>query len=367
MTTPLSVFSLIVRQTAAEFYTAALELAEAVGLPVTTWRTGDPTRTMLRADANAFETLDAAQAEYAKAGFLESAEGDWLTLRAEDVYGVEREEATFATSTVTLSNAGGGLYELSPGGLIVKNSTTGATYANSATVTINPLAVGVSVSVVAQEAGTGGSADLNAIDEITSPALTGVTITGSTVAVGSDAQSDAGLREQCLATLGSLSPAGPADAYEYVARNSDLTGIEGVSRALATGDNATGTVTVYVATTTAALDAPSVAAIQAAVDQWATPLAIEATVQSGTPSTVNVNLTLTPARPEMQAVAEAAIDAYFASIEFGGTIAPDAIQSAVRVAIVAAGSSVSVVECTLPALTVLGASAFPVRGTVVLS
>ena len=104
MTTPLSVFALIARQTAAEFYTAALELAEAVGLPVSTWRTGDPTRTMLRADADAFETLDAAQAEYAKAGFLEDAEGDWLTLRAKDVYGVEREEATFATSTVTLSN-----------------------------------------------------------------------------------------------------------------------------------------------------------------------------------------------------------------------------------------------------------------------
>lgn len=367
MTTPLSVFALIARQTAAEFYTAALELAELVGLPVSTWRTGDPTRTLLRADADAFETLDTAQAEFAKSGFLETAEGDWLTLRAEDVYGVEREDATFATSTVALSNAGGGLYELAPGGLIVKNSTTGATYANQATITVSPGPSTIDVSVVAQEAGAGGSADLDAIDTIVSPALTGVTITASTVAVGSDAQSDAGLREQCLATLGSLSPAGPADAYEYVARNSALTGIEGVSRAAASGDNATGTVTVYVATTTAALDAPSVAAIQSAVNQWARPLAMVATVQSGTPQSVDVDLTLTPARPEMQDVAEAAIDEYFASIEFGGTIAPDAIQSAVRVAIVAAGSSVTVVVCTDPSLTVLGASAFPVRGTVVLS
>src|SRR5690606_20024107 len=102
------------------------------------------------------------------------------------------------------------------------------------------------------------------------------------------------------------------------------------------GDNATGTVAVYVATTTAALDAPSVAAIQAAIDKWATPLAIAATVQSGTPVFVGVELNLTPNRPEMLSVVEGALDALFASIGFGGTIAPDAITSAVRVAIVAA-------------------------------
>jgi phage-related baseplate assembly protein len=365
--TTISVFSLIVRQTAAEFYSAALELAEIVGLPVTTWRTGDPTRTMLRADADAFETLDAVRAELAKSAFLETAEGDWLTLLAQDVFGIPREVASFATSSVTLANAAGGLYELAPGGLILKNSTTGTTYSNQATVTVNPLAPSTVVSVVAQEAGASGSAGVDDIDTIVSPTMTGVTVTASGAAVGSDAQTDAGLREQCLATLGSLSPAGPADAYEYVARNSTLTGIDGVSRATASGDNATGTVTVYVATTTAALDSPSVAAIQAAVEKWATPLAIDATVQSGTPQTINVNLTLTPARPEMQDVVEAAIAAYFTAIEFGGTIAPDAIQSAVRVAIVAAGSSVSIVNCTLPALTTLGASDFPVLGSVVLS
>lgn len=362
----VSVFSLLVRQTAASFYNAALELAAVVGLPVTTWRTGDPTRTMLRADADAFESLDAVQAELAASAFLETATGDWLTLRARDVYGVEREEATFATATVTLANAGGGLFELSPGGLIVKNSTTGATYTNQSTVTINPLAASTVVSVVAQEAGVSGSAGVDEIDEIVSPTLTGVTITASSAAIGSDEQSDAGLREQCLATLGSLSPAGPADAYEYVARNSELTGIEGVARAKAVGDNSTGSVTVYVATATSELDAPSIAAIQAAVEQWATPLAIDATVEAGTPVEIDVTLDLTPNRPEMQAVVEAALDTLFAATDFNAVIAPDAIQSAARVAIVAAGSSVTVVVCTLPALTTLAANEFPVRGTVTL-
>jgi phage-related baseplate assembly protein len=363
----ISVYSLLIRQTAAEFYSAALELAEAVGLPVSTWRTGDPTRTMLRADADAFETLDAVQADLAGSAFLETATGDWLTLRASDTYGVTRQEATFATADVTLANAGGGLYELSPGGLIVKNATTGATFTNQSTVTINPLAASTVVSVVAQEAGVSGSSAVDEIDTIVSPALTGVTVTASTAAVGADEQSDEDLRAQCIATLGSLSPAGPADAYEYVAGNVALTGVEGVTRRTASGDNATGTVTVYVATDTAALDAPSVAAIQAAIDQWATPLAIVATVESGAPVTINVELNLTPNLPGMQAVVEAAMAQYLAGVEFGGTIAPDAVASAARVAIVAAGGSVTIVECVSPTLQTLDPDEFPVLGSVVLS
>lgn len=364
----ISVWSLIIRQTAADFYAAALELAETVGLPVTTWRTGDPTRTMFRADANAFETLDGVHAQLAASAFLETATGDWLTLRAKDVYGVERQEATFATASVTLANAGGGLYELAPGGLIVKNATTDATFTNQATVTINPLAASTVVSVVAQEAGVGGNSAVNEIDTVVSPALTGVSITASAVAVGgADEQSDEDLRTQCLATLGSLSPAGPADAYEYVAGNAELTGVAGVTRRTASGDNATGTVTVYVATTTTALDAPSVAAIQAAVDRWATPLAVLATVQSGVAVPINVQLNLTPNRPEMQAVVENALAAYFASVDFGGQVVPDAVASAARVAIVAAGASITIVECVLPLLQTLGANQFPVSGTVLLT
>ncbi|HEY3499761.1 MAG TPA: baseplate J/gp47 family protein [Polyangiaceae bacterium] len=364
----ISVFSLIVRQTAADFYAAALELAELVGLPVSTWRTGDPTRTMLRADADAFETLDGVQAELAASAFLETATGDWLTLRAKDVYGVERQEATFATSSVTLANAGGGLFELAPGGLILKNETTGATFTNQSTVTINPLAGSTVVSVVAQEAGVGGNSAEDEIDTIVSPTMIGVTISTSTAAVdGADEQSDEDLREQCLATLGSLSPAGPADAYEFVAGNADLTGIAGVTRRKASGDNATGTVTVYVATATSGLDAPSVAAIQSAVDRWATPLAILATVQSGTPVPVNVTLNLTPNLPAMQAVVESAAASYFAGVDFGGTIAPDAVASAARVAIVAAGGTVTIVDCSAPTLQTLAANEFPIRGTVTLS
>lgn len=367
MATPLSVLALLVKQTADEIFTAALEIAELVGLPVTTWRTGDPTRTLFRAQAEKIAASDGVQTELAKSAFLETAEGDWLSLRASDTFGVERQEATYATPNVTIANAGAGYYEFAPGGLVLSSSVTGATFVNQATAIILPSAGATVVSMIAQVAGSEGSVSANDLDTITSPSIPDLSITSSTAGVGADEQSDAGLREQCLATLGSLSPAGPADAYEYVARNADLTGIQGVGRATAIGNPGTGQVTVYVATTTAALDAPSVAAIQAAIDEWATPVTAQATVLSATPQVFAVTLTLTPAHPELQDSAEAAIETYFAGVESGGVVAPDAIASAVRVAAANMGIALSIVAVSVPAApTDLADNRFPVLGVLTL-
>jgi hypothetical protein len=365
VTTQLSVFSLIVSQTKDEIFNAALRIAELVGLPTSTWRAGDPTRTLFRAMAETTEARDLVAAELAKSAFLEHAEGDWLTLRAEDVYGVTRETETFAAATVTIDNTGGGVYEIEPGGLIFSNSETGMTYQNQSTVSIAALTSDISVSVVAQTAGSAGSAAEDEIDTIVSPTLIGVEVTASTAAIGTDAQSDVGLREQCLATLGALSPNGPADAYEYVARNSELTGVQGVTRARSDGDNATGDVTLYVATTTAALDAGSVSAIQDAVDLWATPLCTNCTVTGATPQTQAVTLTGVPS--SAQTIVEAALTAYYASVDLGGTLARSAIASAVHVACAAEGITVTSVGVTSPASdVVLAANRFPVLGTVTL-
>ncbi len=368
MTTPLSVFSLIAKQTADEIFAIALEVAALVGLPVSTWRTGDPTRTQFRALARKMATADEVQVELAKANFItgpatERAEGAWLTLRVKDVYGPEREEATFATPSVTLDNAGGGQFDLDAGALIVSSSSTGATFKNQAQVTIAPLQTNVLVALVADVAGSAGTVGVDEIDTVVSPVLAGVTIDSSTAAIGSDAQSDLGLIEQALATLGALSPNGPADAYEFVARSEDLTGIAGVTRAKSDGDTEDGTVTVYVATATAALDGGSVADIQAAVDIWAQPLCTDATVVAGTPTTVAVTYALTPAHPEAQDAIESALDVYFASVDFGGTITSSALES---IAHVTCGATLINAVATSAGIGTLAAGVFPVRGTVVL-
>lgn len=365
MTTPVSVFALILSNTADQFLEAALFVARTVGLPVDTWRVGDPTRTLLRHDAETFASLDAVQAEFARSAFLGTAQGDWLSLRGRDVYGVEREEASFATSTVTFDNAGGGYFEIAPGGLVVSSSVSGSTYTNQATVTIAPSST-VDVSVVAQAAGAGGTAAEDEIDTITSPALEGVTITASIAALGTDEQSDPDYITECLSTLGALSPAGPADAYEYVAGQETLTGIVGVTRRKADGDSSDGTVTLYVATTTAALDGASVTAIQAAVDEWAQPLCTDATVVSATPQSVALTVNLTPNQASAQTAIETAYRAYLASIDIAGTVALSEVYRHIHNAL--DGTGLTTATISVPSAdVVLGTGVFPVAGAVVLT
>lgn len=364
MTTPLSVTALIVAQTKAQILDLGLGVARALGLPVDTWRVGDPTRTLYQWMAESIESRDAVQVEYAKAGFLDTAEGDWLKLRAYDVYGVEVEEASYSTPTVTLTNAGGGYYEIEPGGLIV--SAPGGTFENQNLVTIEQgPGFEVDVLLVAQVAGAAGTVAEDAIDTIVSPTLDGVTITASTASTGADEQSAAGIREQCRATLGALSPDGPADVYEYVARSFALTGVRGVTRAKANGDNTTGTVTVYVATTTAALSGGDVAAIQAAEDVWATPLCTDCTVVGATPQTFNT--TLDGCEPSDSIVVGAALSAYMAEVELGGVVAISAMYSALHVALASAGTPRPTLTISVPSSdTQLALNKFPVKGSVTL-
>lgn len=359
--TLLSVASLIVRVTADEFLSRMLEVAEAVGLPVSTWREGDPTRTLFRADSEQLGTLESAQVDYAKAAFLSTAEADWKTLRAKDVYNVDRDAATFSEPSCTLTNAGGGLFEIDPGGLVV--SAGDALFENLETLTISPSST-LLVSLIAKAAGASGSVGVNDIDTIVSPTLTGVTVTASTAASASDAQSDPGLEAECLASLGALSPNGAADAYEYVVKNSTLTGVSGITRARSAGDTTDGTVTVYAATDTAGISGPTVALLQAAVDVWSQPLCTDATVASGTPTNEPITISGVPINGHTEA--EAAIAAYYLTVDFGGTIYRDAVTSAVRVALVAASKApTGALVVTVPATdTTLGAAQFPILNAV---
>lgn len=370
MTTPLSAATLLVKETADAILAKSLELAALVGLPVTSWRVGDPTRTQLRTQARKLEQLDAVRLEYARSSFLETAEADMLTLRAADVYNVEREAETFAAPTVMLNNTGGGLYEIDARGLVFSNSATGATYVNQSAVTINPFTSGISVLLEAEQGGSAGSVGVDEIDGIVSPPLEGVEITSSTASSGVDAQSDEGVREQCHASLGALSPDGPADAYEFVARNSDLTGVLGITRALAAGDSGDGTVDVYVGTDTAAVAAPELALIQAAVDVWAQPLCTDATVQSMTPVSINHTITITPASPGAQDAVESALDVYYAAWDHsdaGGLVARDALASLVRTAVQSATGALPYTVAISGSDVAMAMNEFPVRGTVTLA
>ncbi len=288
--------SLLVKETKTALYTKALAIATSIGLPVTSWQPGDPTRSNYHYLSEILAQLELTVAEYIAAGFLDHATGNWLTLLAHQVFGVTRTDATFATTTVVLSNGGGGVYTLAPtaGGTVVtfKNTSTGKTYRNT---TGGTLASGpgttLSVTVVADEAGSGSTAAALAIDALVTTLL-GVTVSNADAATGIDAESDAALRQRCRDKLGSLSPNGPKDAYNYVARNSTLTSTTAINRSRSVGNTTTGVTTLYLAGPSGAVGEPDRALVETAILKWSTPLCITPTVVSATGVSIPVTYEL---------------------------------------------------------------------------
>jgi hypothetical protein len=265
-----------------------------VGVSTTNWKPGAVVRTIIAALAIVLYAAFQLQALIARSGFLDLATGVWLTLVARYVYGVERIEATFATGTVTLDNAGGGVYAFDPDDLIFSNPDTGKTYRNVEAVSIGALETGIEVLVRAVEAGSTSTSLAGTIVEMVTAVL-GVSCTNETAVIGQDEELDPALRTRCRVKLGSLSPMGPPDAYEYAARNATLTDgtPAGVTR---TKDNRDGfgNFYLYCATDSGELEGTigdlttPLGAVDDAVQRRAAPLAVTAHTLSSTPVEVNI-------------------------------------------------------------------------------
>lgn len=320
----LSIDQLLTPLTAAQFKTKLYDLAAALGLPTTSWFAGAPTRTLIAITAEIYGAFVAPLiVTITKSGFLDDAEGGWLTLLASTVYGVTRRDATFAAGEVTLDNAGGGVYSFEIGECVFKNSTTDATYVNTEAFTLGALEVGKVVAIRAQDIGSAGNAAATEIDTLVT-ALDSVTVSNANDLAGVDEESDPDLRQRCRDKLGALSPDGPAAAYRYVALTPELNGGASVTRAKvlpATGDY---TVTVVVADATGAPTAPDVALVQAGIDEWATPDNTVATVAACTETpftadtTIYVNAAAGLTDAEWQALVKEQVVAWVRALPIGG-------------------------------------------------
>lgn len=331
--------NLLVQATKEEIYEYAIAIAQALGLPVSTWQAGDPTRSLYHILSELLAERDEAAVFFCESGFLDYAEGDWLALLAEQTYGVTVDEATHATSTVTLENTGGGVYTLAAGDLTFLNSATGKTYHSTSGGTLSAGGT-LDVDVVADEAGSDSSAAEDEIDELVT-ALLKVNITNSTAATGTDRPEDATIRVQCRDKLSSLSPNGPAGAYAYVARNSKLTGTTGITRARVYAEATTGDVLVYLAGPSGGVSEDDRAAAEEAIVKWATPLCMTPTVTAATDVTLAVTYTAwiyKTANVDAN-TAEAAIlkalQTLFANHPIGGDIIPPATTGSLYQSLIA--------------------------------
>ena len=218
--------------------------------------------------------------------------GPWLTLVARYVYGVERNSGTFARGEVTLDNTGGGVYAGDPGDLIVVNGIERKSYRNTAPFSIGAFETGVVVPIQAIEVGSESTAAPGQISQLET-VLLGVDVTNAAAVVGTDEETDVGLRTRCRESTGALSPNGPRDAYAYVAKSAQAADGSpiGVTRVRTVADGYGG-VTVYVATATGAVSGGDVATIQGEIERKAGPLAITPTVVSATAVPIAVSYEL---------------------------------------------------------------------------
>jgi hypothetical protein len=323
----LSLATLIIQQTKEQLYDLALGIAEGVGVDTSTWQAGDPTRSQFHIESELLASLETMVVGFIRSGFLDYASGDWLKVLAEQVFNVTVPGASYASTTVRLTNGGGGLYDIDANDLTFR-STSGKTFHNT---TGGVLASGetLDLTVVADEAGAASNAGAGEIDSLVTTLLN-ITCSNAAAAVGTDEQSEATTRQQCRDKLGSLSPNGPKDAYSYVARNPDLTGTSAVTRVRVYPDSDTGEIAVYVAGASGAVGAPDVALVEEAIATYATPLCITPTVLSASSVTVPVTYEIwiykscNRTSAEVQADVESALEAAFALRPIGGDIIPPA-------------------------------------------
>ena len=317
----------LIQQTKAQIYAFALSVAEAVGVPVTSWATGDPTRSLYHLLSEVFAVAEGVAHDYVRSAFLDYATGDWLTLTAKQGFDVDRVEATFAGTAVTLTNNGGGLYDnIAAGDLTFRSSATGKTYHNTSggTLASGP-GTTLDVDVEADEPGSASSAGANEIDELVTTLLE-VTVANAVAATGIDEESDPDLRARCRLKLSSISPLAPKGIYDYVARTPALSGATGITRSRTIGEGDTGDVTLYVAGPSGAVSAGDITAVTDAVNRLAASLCDTPTVSNTSNVVVAVTYTLWiyaavgKTEAEITAAVEAALEAMFAARPIGGDI-----------------------------------------------
>lgn len=370
LTTPLSV---------ADATQAIYDAIAAQGISVTSWKAGSPMRTLVAALAILIAALSTLVSALAKSGFLAESSGDWLTLVAHYVYGVDRSTGTFAAGTVTLTNAGAGVYGGIPaGGIVVKASGSGKTYRSIGVVSIGAYA-SVVVSIQADEVGSASSAAAGAIDTMVS-VFAGVTCSNAAGLVGEDAEDDATLQLRCSEKLGSLSPNGPRDGYAFAARGAKTTAgtSAGVTRVRTIADGIGG-VDLYLAGPSGGIAGTvgdlttALGAADDAVQTQAVPLAI--TCRTHSAGTVAVDVTYeiwvsstnTRADGQIQGDVATALNAFVSSRPIGGDVISPATgkvyQSAIEAIVGGAVAGTIKVAITLPAADVsIGSTAAPIPG-----
>jgi Baseplate J-like protein len=231
----LTVADLLSVSTQADALQLELTICAELGLPTTAWQPISPEMAILGANSQIVATYSVTVSQIAQGGFASSAavipgtgtlvDGNgftttWMDLVSINVYNVSRFPPTFARGgPVILTNTGAIAYTKAVGEIHLQNPSTGATYSNVDPVIISAhVSVGINVQADAAWPGALGTVIQGTTLILLTP-MSGVSIVVPLPLslVGTSIETNAALLLRCIAKLGSLSPDGSPQAYNFVA------------------------------------------------------------------------------------------------------------------------------------------------------
>lgn len=340
MTTPAlaDLFSALTR---AQVEAKMLVIAEGLEFVVSAWDPLGAARGLFSIFAQQLANFTETTTLIARSGLLDFAANTdgtinpWLTVLADSLYDVQREEATFAKSeTYVLTNTTASPITVDVGDLtiaITSGTNEGALFQNTTGGVIAGFGT-MTITVIALVVGSSSSATADTITTMVS-GFAGLTGTNPDPALARDDELDPPLVKRCKAKLGALSPDGPQGAYEYFATtavHADGTPVD-VNRVSVSPYSPTGQVTVYVASESGVVPgtvgdlSTDLGLVAENIFQNATPMAVTPTIASATGLNVTIAATVymrasnTLASATVKEKVVEALAAYFETVPIGGT------------------------------------------------
>jgi hypothetical protein len=223
----LGLSDLIAPMTRLEVESVIYSVFTALGSSTSSWKPGAVVRTIISGVAVVGAGCSFLISQIAKGAYLDTAEDEFLRVKAEYDYGITSDqisEAVYGTGFVTVVSTGGASASWDAGDVLCVNSTTGKTYRAVAAVTVSGPGTQAGVQIQAVDSGSQSNAYAGEIDTL-SPVVSNVSVTNPDAFVVADPLSPPQIRQLCRDKLSSLSPNGPSDAYRYFAKLATLAGV----------------------------------------------------------------------------------------------------------------------------------------------
>ena len=347
---PLTIQQLLQPVSAADFRTKAVAALQGLGLSPQLWAPGGGLSTTLTIACNLVAMLSTQLSNGISQQWNPTATGGGLQLLSKFFYGVSAPQPTFATGNLVLTNIGGGIFTYAPGTAFFASTVANSqgvipTYTNVSAFTLNAGSPSsptqITIPIICTFAGSGGSSAPGFITSVPT-AMISVTASNPIAVTGSDALSDAALRNLNIASIAARSVFGPTGAYVYaiqVATNS-VTGLPVAVNRWSLSNDHQGNITIYVASPTGPVITTDLQGISNAIEKYARPDGV--TVLPGAPGfpsqpasatavpydpsiTVYVLAPIGTTATTLQTTILAALDAWFGGTTnpIGGLVASD--------------------------------------------